>query len=161
MKKMTKLAGMAAAAFLLAGCQNTENDATEQEVEPPAENSQNESDSSDNDATETEDTGEENMNNGDAEDESTDNTAEDESVAYEETQVTPDYFIDSYVYSAETEFLTAFTIRRDEDQDFSREERLQMSLIENDPSEQEILDSFTDLSAEWPTLHVNFNVEDV
>jgi hypothetical protein len=152
--KITRIAGMACIAFLLASCQNSENPATDQDSEPVDGNSQNEDIS-----VETDENGNENSTNEDVEEESTNETPDNESDTYGRTEAATDYFIDSHTYSAETKFLTAFTIKREEDENTSPEERLRLSLIENDPSEQDILGSFSDISVDWPKLHVHFKEE--
>ncbi|WP_404406898.1 hypothetical protein [Jeotgalibacillus malaysiensis] len=149
MEKIIKTAGIASIALLLASCQNNENEATEQDMQPADENAQQEESSMD--QPDTEDNSAENI-----EDENVD---ESESDPYEETEASPDYFIDTYIYNGETEFFTAFTINRDEGQSTSPEERLKSSLLENDPSEQEILRPFTEMTVEWPRLQVHFTEE--
>ena len=54
-------------------------------------------------------------------------------------------------------FYTAFSINRDEEQELSPEDRLKSSLLNNDPSEQEILKTYTDLSLEESNLEIHFN----
>ncbi|MGD7024659.1 hypothetical protein ACQCVK_18915 [Rossellomorea vietnamensis] len=161
MKKITRIAGMASIAFLLVSCQNSENGATGQDAETVDENSQDSAVTEDTDELETEGTSEENSTEDeDTEEESSnDDDGDDNSDTYGGAQITPNYFIDSHPYDTGTEFLTAYTITREEGENLSPEERLKTSLIENDPSEQEILGSFTEISAEWPRLQVHFNVE--
>ncbi|MGD6804408.1 hypothetical protein [Rossellomorea aquimaris] len=161
MKKITRIAGMASIAFLLVSCQNSENGATGQDAETVDENSQDSAVTEDTDELETVGTSEENSTEDeDTEEESSnDDDGDDNSDTYGGAQITPNYFIDSHPYDTGTEFLTAYTIKREEEEDLSPEERLKTSLIENDPSEQEILGSFTEISAEWPRLQVHFNVE--
>ncbi|MFD2658281.1 hypothetical protein [Gracilibacillus thailandensis] len=144
MKKMIKIVGIISIVFLVVACQNTEEE--EQNAEPVEEN-----------PTEIGD----NEENGNVEDtEETENEMdEDDSDVYSGIQETPAYFIDSHVVSTEVEFHTAFSITRDEEQQLSLAERLEMSLNDNDPSEQEILSSYADISVEWPELHLHFNEE--
>lgn len=149
MHKIVKTAGIASVALLLASCQGSENESAEQDIQPADENAPQEESSMD--QPDTEDHSAENI-----EDETVD---ESESDPYEETEASPDYFIDTYIYNGETEFFTAFTINREEGQSTSPEERLKSSLLENDPSEQEILRSFTEMTVEWPRLLVNFTEE--
>lgn len=154
MKKKAKLAGVATIAFLFAGCQNTENIATDENIEPVKEESQGENTSSDEEVQETKENNDQNSPTHEKE------SAEDNADVYGETQATPNYFIDTHTYSTKTDFLTAFSIEREENQDFSPAERLKTSLIENDPTAQGILDSLSEITVDWPTLYINFNVED-
>jgi|SRR5699024_7325793 len=55
------------------------------------------------------------------------------------------------------QYLSGNTI--DEGQDFSPEDRLKESLLNNDPPEQDIFKSSTDLSLEESNLEVHFNEE--
>ncbi|TYS17065.1 hypothetical protein FZC78_10590 [Rossellomorea vietnamensis] len=158
MKKITRIAVMASIAFLLVSCQNSENDATAQGDEPLDENSQDAAVTEDTDELETEGTSEENSTE-DEDTEAESSKGNEDSDTYGEAQITPNYFIDSHPYDTGTEFLTAYTITREEGENLSPEERLKTSLIENDPSEQEILGSFTEISAEWPKLQVHFTEE--
>ncbi|MGF2614536.1 hypothetical protein FZC84_21535 [Rossellomorea vietnamensis] len=174
MKKLTRIAGMASLAFLLVSCQNSENGAAGQGDEQVDENSQDAAvtedtdemateGTSDEDTTEQEDMEEESTNEGDDssnEDGEASNTGgDDNSDTYAGAQITPNYFIGSHPYDTGTDFLTAYTITREEEENLSPEERLKRSLIENDPSEQEILGSFTEISVEWPKLQVHFTEE--
>lgn len=177
MKNKAAIVGVATLALLLAGCQNTENSATE-ESEAVEKNSQSESTSVDDQVPETQVTedadknSDQNSSNEDAnektdkdasksdaekepENESTDSKAD----TYSDTQATANYYIGSYLYDETYETLTAFSIEREENQDLSSAERLEISLVENDPSIQEILGSFTDITVEWPVLYVDFKEE--
>jgi hypothetical protein len=160
-KKITRIAGMASIAFLLVSCQNSEDGAADQDTETVDENSQNEAVTEDTDELATEGTNDENSTDQEdmEEESSNEDDGDDNSDTYGGAQITPDYFIDSHPYDTGTEFLTAFTITREEEENLSPEERLKTSLIENDPSEQEILGSFTEISAEWPKLQVHFTEE--
>lgn len=159
MNKIPKLTGLAATVFLLASCQNAETDNTGQNTDTNDETSTTETAADDNTVSESEETTEDNSTDEKTEEDTKEEPDDNSSQAYEETQVTTSYLIDSYVYSAETEFLTAFTINRDETQDLSPGESLEMSLVDNDPSEQEILSSFTELTVDGSQLHVNFSEE--
>ncbi|MGD6968368.1 hypothetical protein ACQCVP_18210 [Rossellomorea vietnamensis] len=161
MKKITRIAGMASIAFLLVSCQNSEDGAADQDTETVDENSQNEAVTEDRDELETEGTSDENSTEQEDMEEGSSNEddGDDNSDTYGGAQITPNYFIGSHPYDTGTEFLTAFTITREEEENLSPEERLKTSLIENDPSEQEILGSFTKISAEWPKLQVHFTEE--
>ncbi|MGD7044318.1 hypothetical protein [Jeotgalibacillus proteolyticus] len=158
MLKITKIGGAAALAFLLASCQDAENETSEESVESVNETSQNETDLEDKEVTETEESSEENSSNGDMEEDSSSDASDIQSNA-EEGAIATDYFIQSHTYIAETAILTAYSIKRKDGQNSSPEERLKQSLIENDPSEQEILRNYTEMTAEWPELHVNFTEE--
>ncbi|TFD99425.1 hypothetical protein [Jeotgalibacillus salarius] len=149
MRKIVNAVGMASIALLLVSCQSSEDNTTEQDIEPADQQAQNEVETDDT-APDTEESNHEDMQDDPSE------AAGKQSDKYEETQEVPQYFIDSHTYNAGIEFLTAFTIRRGDEQNTSAEERLVSSLFENDPSEQEILSSFTEMTVEWPQLTVNF-----
>lgn len=185
MKKKTKFVGIAAITFLLAGCQDAENEESNQNTQPVEEESQSEGTSDDKEVRETEGNNNQNSNdmdtdenedtnnnnedfgkdsnkdsdNNDTEQESTNESTDNDSDIYGETQVTSNYFIDSHTYSAKTEFLTAFSIKRKGNQDFSPTERLETSLIENDPTAQDILGTLSNITVDWPTLYIKFNAE--
>ncbi|RIW31366.1 hypothetical protein D3H55_15450 [Bacillus salacetis] len=160
MKKITRIVGLASIAFLLASCQNSENGAADQDAETVDESSQDAGTSEDTDEMETEGTSEEdNTEKEDMEEGSTNEDGDDNSDTYGGAQITPNYFIGSHSYDTGTEFLTAYTIERKEEEYISPEERLKTSLIENDPSEQEILGSFTEISVDGAKLQVHFTEE--
>ncbi|MFK3937506.1 hypothetical protein ACI2JA_08310 [Alkalihalobacillus sp. NPDC078783] len=149
MKKVTAITGMVSVACILVGC-NTSNEQT-QNTDPvePVENNTEESGT---------DSGEE-----DAEEVETDDTNDEEEEneeAYEEVQESENYTIQTDYVDAKTEFITTFSINRERNLDGSREERLERSLFESDPSEQDILSSFTELSLEQGELTVEFNTND-
>ncbi len=148
---------MATIAILLVGCQNPEEE-TVQDAESVDE-SQNESDPADQEEQKTGNNADENSNNKDTNEESSNEDADNDSGTYGGTQETPNYFIDSQIFSSENKFYTAYTIERDHEGDMPLEDRLEESLTENDPSEQDILSSFTDMTVEWPKLQVNFTEE--
>ncbi|TSB47789.1 hypothetical protein [Alkalicoccobacillus porphyridii] len=151
MGKISRIAGTASIAFLLIGCQTSEDETEALETE------------------QVEDLTPDEHNNGDVQEDANDGTEETQENtndldAYAETEETPNYFIDTNSIDGEIDgvfdFYTAFSIRRDAEQDLLAEDRLEMSLIDNDPSEQELLSSFADLSVEGSILYVNFNVDD-
>ncbi|MDQ0207555.1 hypothetical protein [Alkalicoccobacillus murimartini] len=162
MKKMKKTAGMVSIAFLLVGCQSSEDEQETMNANQAEESPEDERASDENEEVEPEDHDDENELNEDNDDEPSDENEEEEDNpdTYGGTQETPDYFIDTHMVSYENAFYTAFYIKRDAEQDLQPEDRLERSLIDSDPSEQDILSSFTEMSVEWPTLYVNFNVDD-
>lgn len=145
LKKVTAITGMVSVACILVGC-NTSNEQTQNtdSVEPVENNTEEQTESNETDS------GEE-----DAEEIETDDTNDEE--AYEEVQESENYMIQTDYLDATTEFITTFSINREGDLDGSREERLERSMFESDPSEQEILSSFTNLSLEGDTLIVELN----
>ncbi|MEW4305524.1 hypothetical protein [Rossellomorea marisflavi] len=139
MNNMVRIAGVVFMAFLLTGCQSAEKDEADTDVKQVDDTAKEEDK-----ATERMDT------------ESDEAKTKDEAAPYETVNVTPDYFIETDTYDTGREFLTMFTIKRDDGKDQSREERLAASLMENDPSEQKILESYTKLTVEGPNLKVDF-----
>ncbi|MFC3418658.1 hypothetical protein ACFOLA_04100 [Salinicoccus hispanicus] len=189
MKSLVGMVGVIFVALLLSGCQDTENEAVDQNVDAVDESSQDgvssegeeavedseenkneetqeepsggssSSTSNDEQSEETEENNDGNSDSEEVEEESSDEAAGNHSDDYEDVQMTPYYFIDSHTYLTETDYLTAYSISRDETQGSSLGDRLEQSLKESDPSEQEILASFTNMTVEWPELTVNFNEE--
>ncbi|MEW4225057.1 hypothetical protein [Rossellomorea marisflavi] len=139
MNKRMRIAGVVFMAFLLAGCQSAEKDAVDTDVKQVDETAKEEVETTEQMDTETDE-----------------GKTKDEAAPYETVNVTPDYFIETDTYDTGREFLTMFTIRRDDGKDQSREERLAASLMENDPSEQKILETYTKLTVEGPNLKVDF-----
>lgn len=144
---------MVSVACTLVGC-NTSNEQTQttDSVEPVENNTEEQTESNETDS------GEE-----DAEEIETDDTNEEEEVneeAYEEVQESENYLIQTDYVDATTEFITTFSINREGDLDGSREERLERSLFESDPSEQDILSMYTELTLDDSVLTVQFNVSD-
>jgi outer membrane murein-binding lipoprotein Lpp len=137
--KMVRIAGVVFMAFLLAGCQSTEKDAVDTDVKQVDETAKEEVETTEQMDTETDE-----------------GKTKDEAAPYETVNVTPDYFIETDTYDTGREFLTMFTIKRDNGKDQNREERLAASLMENDPSEQKILESYTKLTVEGQNLRVDF-----
>ncbi|MFK8794824.1 hypothetical protein [Planococcus plakortidis] len=158
MRNINKMAGMAFAALLLASCQETENPPpSTEDTDSPSEPTPNEEE-----AVEEKESNEDSQNNEDEEawDEPIDQPNDDASDGFEETQVSPSYFIETHAYVTETGYLTAFNIERDENEEVTFEESLTQSLIENDPTTLEILGSYAELTVDMPTLNVKFNEED-
>lgn len=93
-------------------------------------------------------------------DEAANETNDDESMTYAGTQETSNYFIGShYVESKEDDIIqsyTVFSIIRDGEQSLAYTNRIERSLIHEDPSAQDILNSYTDLAADWPKLDIYF-----
>ncbi|WP_445509691.1 hypothetical protein ACUMHR_17760 [Rossellomorea marisflavi] len=139
MNKMVRIAGVVFMAFLLTGCQSTEKDEADTDVKQVDETAKEEDK-----VTEQMDT------------ENDEEEAKGEAAPYETVNVPPDYFIETDNYDTGREFLTIFTIKRDDKRDQSREERLTASLMENDPSEQKILESYTKLTVDGANLKVDF-----
>lgn len=70
------------------------------------------------------------------------------------------YVLHSHLIDEDQAFYTAFSINRNESEEVKLlEEQLLNSLAESDPSEQDILNSYTDLSVESQKLTVQFNEE--
>ncbi|MCM2677924.1 hypothetical protein [Alkalicoccobacillus plakortidis] len=169
MKKVTKTAGMVSVAFLLVGCQNTEDETQTTNVEPVEESASDESDQDENQGVESEaedhdeensseHTNDENDDNEDTEEVSSNDDEEDDTNVYGGTLASGNYFIDTGYFDDGTNFITTFFIKRNGEGDYSNEDRLERSLIDNDPSEQDILSSFADISLDWPDLYIQFNV---
>ncbi|RKD69657.1 hypothetical protein ATL39_3083 [Sinobaca qinghaiensis] len=93
-------------------------------------------------------------------DEAANETNDDESMTYAGTQETSNYFIGShYVESKEDDIIqsyTVFSIIRDGEQSLAYQNRIERSLIHEDPSAQVILNSYKDLAANWPKLDIYF-----
>ncbi len=164
MRKSVTAAGLLSAAFLFVGCQNGQDEMTEAPETAngqtgPADESQleDENEANDDDTSSDEET-DDDVSSGD---DSTDEENGENSNAYSGTQVQSSYLIDTHLVEADMgdtiEFLTAFSFTRDADQQQSHEENIEMSLVDGDPSEQNILDSYADISLEWPELHIYFN----
>ncbi|MFD1019851.1 hypothetical protein [Thalassobacillus hwangdonensis] len=172
MKKITKIAGLITFAFIITGCQSSEEEANPQTSEtaenesadsPENDGSKEDNVESDNNLDSEEDgtSGDGDVENKDTSDEARTSNDEESNTddVYAGTQEDPDYFIDTQVFDRESGFYTAYAIHRDkgEEQALSPEERLETSLLNNDPSEQDILSSYADLSFEWPNLIIQFN----
>ncbi len=152
MEKKAKLAGVLLIALLIAGCQSSKDEVNSQ----TSESSENESTES----VENDGSAEDNGANMEPSDKAgTSNTDENKTDVYSGEQKNPNYFIDTHLFDHENNFYTAYTIQRDEEEEqaLSPEKRLETSLFNNDPSEQNILSSYTDLTFEWPNLLIHFN----
>ncbi|MED4129721.1 hypothetical protein [Shouchella miscanthi] len=85
---------------------------------------------------------------------------ESEALEYEKIEVDERYVLHSHLIDEDQAFYTAFSINRNESEEVKLlEEQLLNSLAESDPSEQDILNSYTDLSVESQKLTVQFNEE--
>ncbi|MFK3937561.1 hypothetical protein ACI2JA_08615 [Alkalihalobacillus sp. NPDC078783] len=178
MKRITTLASMISVTFIIAGCQTTDGESNSQVSETvesdPGENEDiseevNEGDTNGGSDSESKEDEEESSNDNqnienldrEEDEDSSSSKEENNKKTYSGTQESINYFIDSHLFNHESDFYTAFTINRGgEGKDYSIEERLKQSLIENDPTEQKILDSFTDMSLDWPELKITFNAEE-
>lgn len=160
-KKAMKVFLLTAVLLLITGCQSSQEEADRQTSEPVENESSESLDGSTGDDVESEN----NADDGDAEsidssgEAETSNDDESSTDVYSGAQKNPDYFIDTQVFDEGSRFYTAYAIHRDkeEKQALSPEERLEMSLLKNDPSEQDILRSYADLSFEWPHLYIHFH----
>ncbi|MCP3032483.1 hypothetical protein LF817_14240 [Halobacillus sp. A1] len=167
MGKITQIAGLLTVAFLIAGCQSSGDDANKQTSESAenesAESPENDGSTEDNgendDSLDAENGDDENMDASDEAENS--NDEESDTDVYAGAQKNPNYFIDTQIVDQVSAFYTAYAIHRDEEEEeeqaLSPEERLETSLLNNDPSEQEILSSYADLSFERPDLIIRFN----
>ncbi|MEZ0481210.1 hypothetical protein [Planococcus sp. SSTMD024] len=151
------MAGMTFAALLLASCQETEDQPpSTEDTDSPSETTPDEEET-----VEAKENNEDSQDNEDEEasDEPVDQADDDASDDFEETQASPSYSIETHAYVTETGYLTAFNIERDENEEGTFEEILTQSLIENDPSTQEILGSFAELTVDNQKLDVKFTEE--
>ncbi|RWZ54528.1 hypothetical protein EQV77_14760 [Halobacillus fulvus] len=181
MVKMTKIVGLITVAFLIAGCSSSgeetnsqttdssENETVESQetdgntedngedhVESDANKDTEEGTSDDDDAENvdtSEETGKTNEETGTSSDKGSDTEA------YGGAQLNPTYFIDTQVINQPDRFYIAYAIDRDRETEgmVSPEQRLETSLFNNDPTEQDILRSYTDLTLDPPNLYVEFN----
>ncbi|GAB3055525.1 hypothetical protein ACFOU0_01840 [Salinicoccus sesuvii] len=174
MKIIGKAVGLIFLVFLLSSCQSSESEESE-DVSPEDEADQSQVQPADesietgegNDESKTEQTindemgesGEEQSNNEDQEESSSEENIE-TAGSYSDFDESPNYFVESHTYDSGHEFLTAFLIDRNEGSGIQFDERLHTSLIESDPSEQNIFESFSDLSTKWPTLEIYFDAEE-
>ncbi|MBM7095228.1 hypothetical protein JSY36_05610 [Bacillus sp. H-16] len=172
MKKVTEIGGIISAALLIVGCQNSGNDSEPAEASPADgneldEDEEVETEDNDDENGSNDNTGEESLTDSDesgnkenTEENSMDEADENDSDTYAGTQETPAYLIGSQYIEAEVDdivqFYTAFSIKRDEDQQLSHVDSIERSLIDGDLSEQDILSSYADIAVEWPELHLHF-----
>ncbi|SDN59603.1 hypothetical protein [Alkalicoccus daliensis] len=116
-----------------------------------AENSGNEENVSSN----TEDDGDENT-----EEASGNNDSGNNGEAAAEIQETSGYFIDTNTLEEEVDgivqFYTAISFARAEEEQLPLEEQIEQSLTDGDPTEQEILRSYADISTDGPALDLQF-----
>ncbi|MBM0066422.1 hypothetical protein [Alkalicoccobacillus gibsonii] len=156
MKKVTAITGMVSFACILVGC-NTSNEQT-QNTESVENNTEEQTEGSGTDTQEDKGTDTETVESSETDDLS--DTEDEKEEAYEEVQESENYMIQTDYVDATNEFITTFSISREGDIDGSREERLERSLFESDPSEQDILSTYTELTLEDSVLTVQFNVSD-
>ncbi|KIL42827.1 hypothetical protein KP77_34570 [Jeotgalibacillus alimentarius] len=166
MENMKKISFLFASALFIAGC----SDSGEETNSQTADSSENEAV----DSQETEDNGEdqaesdsntetEEDSSGDAADNvdaSEESETESDTAVYAGAQLNPNYFIDTHIISQPERFYLAYAIERDkEEAQTPPKQRLETSLFENDPSEQDILSSYTELTLDWPSLTIQFDQE--
>ncbi|MBM7621623.1 hypothetical protein JOC95_003512 [Bacillus tianshenii] len=184
MGKMTKISGLFTAAFLIAGCSSSGEETNSQTADPAENetvvsqeiNGNTEENAEDNVESDVNiDTEEGTSDDGDAENvdasEETGKSNEEETgtsnekgsdtEVYGGAQLNPNYFIDTKVINQPDRFYIAYAIDRDREKEQMGppEQRLETSLFNNDPSEQDILSSYADLTLERPNLYVEFNQE--
>lgn len=175
MKNMTKIIGMISVAFLIAGCQNTEEGPDTQNADPEsvevreddAENNEDELEEASNDSVESTDNSyeqaESEIVDADEDEDSPEGEnqdADDEPRPYGSAVENQNYFIQTHSFDQDAQFYTAFSIERQEGGDNTPiERRLETSLVESDPSEQDIIDSYADLSLNWPNLTIQLSVD--
>ncbi|MFB4212579.1 hypothetical protein ACE1TH_11780 [Shouchella sp. JSM 1781072] len=137
MRKVTVMAGMVSLAFLFVGCQNSGDELNAQDQETV------ETDDSELEEPEMEN------------DENDDSGGDDSSEApeYETIEAEERYSIITHLVDEDQAFYTAYSINRDENG------TLENSLVESDPSEQQMLRAYADLSVESQELTVQFNAE--
>ncbi|KQL55768.1 MULTISPECIES: hypothetical protein [Bacillaceae] len=86
--------------------------------------------------------------------------SESEALEYKKIEVDERYVLHSHLIDEDQAFYTAFSINRNESEEIdSLEKQVINSLTDSDPSEQDILSSFTSLSLESRELTVQFNEE--
>ncbi|MCM3620121.1 hypothetical protein M3936_21385 [Sutcliffiella horikoshii] len=174
MGKMTKIAGLIVFAFLITGCQSSGeviNSQTSEDSENESAESVESNDGSTEDNVESDNntdaedgtSGDGNVENeADTSDEAGNSNGDESNTdVYAGAQLNPNYFIDTQVINQPDRFYIAYAIDRDREKEqmIPPEQRLEMSLFNNDPSEQDILRSYTDLTADWPNLYIEFNQE--
>lgn len=137
MREVTAMAGMVSLAFLLIGCQSSGDELNVQDQETV--------ETVDRELEERE---MENDENG-----GSDNDDSDETSDYETIEAEKRYSIQTHLVDEDPAFYTAYSINRDENG------TLENSLVESDPSEQEMLSAYADLSVESQELTVQFNSE--
>lgn len=165
MKKMIKTMGMISVAFLIAGCQNTEEETNTQNADAESiEVTENDTENNQNDNIEE---ASENDNNSDGQvesetvDENENQASDEESDVYSGGPASPNYFIQTHPFEHDAQYYTAFSIQRGGGSEkLESEERLLTSLVESDPSGQDIIDSYADLSMDWPNLTIHFSADE-
>lgn len=137
MRKVTAMAGIVSLAFLFVGCQSSGDELNAQDQQ-----------TMETDDSELEEPEMDNDENG-----GSDNDDSDETPDYETIEAEERYSIQTHLVDEDQAFYTAYSINRDENG------TLENSLVESDPSEQEMLSAYADLSVESPELTVQFNAE--
>lgn len=85
---------------------------------------------------------------------------ESEALEYKKIEVDERYVLNTHLIDEDQAFYTAFSIYRNESEEIdSLEKQVINSLTDSDPSEQDILSSFTSLSLESRELTIQFNEE--
>ncbi|RQW22690.1 hypothetical protein EH196_02435 [Bacillus sp. C1-1] len=85
---------------------------------------------------------------------------ESEALEYKKIKVDERYVLNTHLIDEDQAFYTAFSINRNESEEIdSLEKQVINSLTDSDPSEQDILSSFTSLSLESRELTIQFNEE--
>ncbi len=85
---------------------------------------------------------------------------ESEALEYKKIEVDERYVLNTHLIDEDQAFYTAFSINRNESEEIdSLEKQVINSLTDSDPSEQDILSSFTSLSLESRELTIQFNEE--
>ncbi len=85
---------------------------------------------------------------------------ESEALEYKKIEVDERYVLNTHLIDEDQAFYTAFSINRNESEEIdSLEKQVTNSLTDSDPSEQDILSSFTSLSLESRELTIQFNEE--
>ncbi|UTR06994.1 hypothetical protein MM326_02880 [Alkalihalobacillus sp. LMS6] len=137
MRKVTAMAGMVSLAFLFVGCQSSGEELNAQDQETM--------ETDDSELEEPEMDNDENGGSG--------GDVSDEKPEYETIEAEERYSINAHLVDEDQAFYTAYSINRDENG------TLENSLVESDPSEQEMLSAYADLSVESQGLTVQFNAE--
>lgn len=185
MKKITRMAGITFAGVMIAGCENAEEEAEvtnaetldensveeiNENAEPNAQDNEKQDEDSENNENSTAQANEnENAaaqdnqinNDNDTTDESSNESGGNESETYAGTHDTDGFLINTHTIESEIDevlrFFTAFSFEREQG---TQEELIETSLSEGDPSEQHIIDTYTEISMEWPELDLHFTESD-
>ncbi|MBM7581132.1 hypothetical protein [Jeotgalibacillus terrae] len=171
MENMKKISFSFASAILIAGCSGSGEETNPQTVDSSENETVDSQETNDNTDDNSEDQvgsdgntdTEKGTSDDDAEnvDSSEESETESDTEVYAGAQLNPNYFIDTHIISQPDRFYLAYAIDRDKEkgQTVTPEQRLKISLFENDPSEQDILSSYTELTLDWPSLTIQFDQE--